>query len=75
MNGKKSKRLRREAESMTIGMPSIAVVQGRNPAFKEIRHPISLMSLGIKKIQIGIPQTLSIGCTRFVYKKLKVNTK
>lgn len=75
MNGRKAKQLRREAESMTIGMPSIVVVQGRSPAFKEMRHPISLIPLGIKKIQIGIPQTLSIGCTRFVYKKLKVNTK
>lgn len=75
MNGKKAKRLRREAELMTIGMPSIVMVQGTPPTFTQIRNKVTLAFGAFKKVRLGKPQTLNIGCTRFVYKKLKIHTK
>jgi len=72
MNGKKAKQLRRQAEKLSIGMPSVAY-RKYNPAPPSlVRNPKST-GLNDKFLRVGDwrPIVMLHACTRNIYKLLK----
>jgi len=71
MNGKKSRKLRKMAESATIGSHKIDYFQGKPPVYQAQYEIGTNAFMGFVKAAKGIPAQLKRGCTRFVYKKMK----
>jgi len=69
MRGKKAKRLRRQAEAMTVGHPKIEYDYGQPPQYEK-KISFDGITTSIFKTALGIPRTLK-KCTRLAYKILK----
>ena len=69
MNGKKAKRLKGFAQTLTVGMPNASYVEGRPKVSVPIMSAAGVV-VNYNTIP-GIPTTLHPDCTRKVYKQLK----
>jgi hypothetical protein len=74
MNAKLCKRLRRWAESETVGMPNVQYRAQEHVKFNPKFNPLNPMS-GEPSHIVKIQMHLTNGCTRYAYKQAKRRTR
>jgi len=70
MNGRKARRLRAEAFSLTVGQKKTRYVLGRPPQFVSVTSVNGTPTGEVRKVVNGVPTKLGT-CTRKTYKQLK----